>query len=356
VQGQSTQSFQRLGPIANVAQLAEKLGANPADISAQVGFDIRQLHADQRMPLQSAVNVLEVGAQLTRCPHFGLLVGASTVEETHGVIFQLAKTAPNLKQFWADHIAWQPGYTSGAIIYMHSFGEDCALGYGVVDRDAVGSVHFYDCVVAIGLALMRLAMGDTALPSEILMCRRAPADFQPYRKIIRVPIRFNESQTCMVFSRKALSLPVPSADPARRAALLQDLQTMLARHGGTPVTALRRALRPLLLDGMPSMADAARSLGLSSRTLRRRLAQENLTFEEIRDDVRFTVARELLALTDLPIGDIAEALAFSTHAAFTNAFQRWSGKAPSTWRTTLTRSATVGPEQHSAKTVAETAT
>jgi AraC-like DNA-binding protein len=80
------------------------------------------------------------------------------------------------------------------------------------------------------------------------------------------------------------------------------------------------------MDGM------ARSLGLVPRTLRRQLSAEGTVFETIRDDVRFNAARELLALTDLPVGEIADALAFASHSAFGQAFRRWSGSSPTAWR------------------------
>jgi AraC-like DNA-binding protein len=66
--------------------------------------------------------------------------------------------------------------------------------------------------------------------------------------------------------------------------------------------------------------------------LRRHLAEEGITFEAVRDDVRFVLARELLALTDLPIGEISASLVFSNQTAFVRAFRRWSGSTPSQWR------------------------
>jgi AraC-like DNA-binding protein len=95
---------------------------------------------------------------------------------------------------------------------------------------------------------------------------------------------------------------------------------------------LRHLLRPQLLGEAPSMESAAAAMGLGPRTLRRRLAAEGLTFEAVRDDVRFTVAREFLDMTRLPVGEISAALAFASHSAFDQAFRRWSGTSPSGWR------------------------
>ncbi len=80
------------------------------------------------------------------------------------------------------------------------------------------------------------------------------------------------------------------------------------------------------------MIGAARVLGMDPRVLRRRLAAEGTTFEALRDEVRFVVAREYLSLSDLTILEISDALAFGTHAAFSRAFHRWSGTTPTHWR------------------------
>jgi AraC-like DNA-binding protein len=83
---------------------------------------------------------------------------------------------------------------------------------------------------------------------------------------------------------------------------------------------------------------------MSPRSLRRHLDAEGLSFEAVRDDVRFTVARELLEMTHLPIGEISAALAFASHSAFDQAFRRWSGTSPTAWRRGQTGLFLVGGE------------
>ena len=80
------------------------------------------------------------------------------------------------------------------------------------------------------------------------------------------------------------------------------------------------------------MPEAAEKLGLHPRTLRRRLADEGLTFRGLRDELRFSIACELLEMTDLPITDISEAVAAASPGNLTSAFRRWSGMTPSEWR------------------------
>ena len=95
---------------------------------------------------------------------------------------------------------------------------------------------------------------------------------------------------------------------------------------------LRHCMKPLLMQDEYALDAIARRLKIYPRTLNRRLLDEGTSFAEIRDEARFRLAQELLALTDLPIGDVAAALSYSFHGNFVRAFRRWGGMTPSEWR------------------------
>lgn len=77
----------------------------------------------------------------------------------------------------------------------------------------------------------------------------------------------------------------------------------------------------------PSPATAALALGMGTRTLRRRLAEEGTSFRELHDQVRRVFAVELLE-AGLPPARVARRLGYAGPAAFTHAFRRWHGVAP----------------------------
>jgi AraC-like DNA-binding protein len=80
------------------------------------------------------------------------------------------------------------------------------------------------------------------------------------------------------------------------------------------------------------MPEIAGVLGVHPRTLRRRLADEGTTFDDLLEEVRRSMARELLELTDMPMSEIADALAFAAPGVFTDWFRRALGVPPSGWR------------------------
>lgn len=127
---------------------------------------------------------------------------------------------------------------------------------------------------------------------------------------------------------------MPEADPERLRRLEQQAQTI---GKGELDSRLRRALRILLLNGRSSGQEVSALLLLHRRTLNRRLHDQGTNFQRVLDEIRFEVARQLLDNTQLPLTDIAASLGYSESSAFTRAFRRWCGVAPSRRRRTESR-------------------
>ena len=129
-----------------------------------------------------------------------------------------------------------------------------------------------------------------------------------------------------------MSFPLAEADPVRKKAALSDIQRMVNLAPWGLDGLIRHTVGPMLSTGKCTLADIARKAGFHPRTLQRQLRLEGMSFGAIRDDVRYVVARDLLALTPLSVLEIALSLCFSTQSSFIHAFQRWSGTSPARWR------------------------
>jgi AraC-like DNA-binding protein len=98
------------------------------------------------------------------------------------------------------------------------------------------------------------------------------------------------------------------------------------------VAQVRAAIHGELKGGDPSLDHVARKLGTSRRSLQRRLADEDLTYAQVLDDVRSTMARAYLAQRDLSIAEVAYLLGFTEQSSFTRAFRRWTRTSPGEFR------------------------
>jgi AraC-like DNA-binding protein len=96
---------------------------------------------------------------------------------------------------------------------------------------------------------------------------------------------------------------------------------------------VRRALASRIAAGTTRMSSIARQLGMSERTLHRRLAEDGVSYQDLLEEVRKAAAGRYLDESTLAIGEIAYLLGYSEPAAFHRAFKRWYATTPEHFRT-----------------------
>jgi len=124
---------------------------------------------------------------------------------------------------------------------------------------------------------------------------------------------------------------IGDADPYLNSLLVKYCEEAISNHragSGAWRLNVENAIAPLLPHGRAEMAEVAQRLGISQRTLGRRLASEGHTFGEVLDGLRFDLATRYLHEHDLPISEVAWLLGYQETSAFYHAFKRWSGKTP----------------------------
>jgi AraC-like DNA-binding protein len=323
-------SSQRLGTLADLPVLLRERGVDPAPVFSGSGLDPDTITPDSCAPLEVALSLLDRAVEASDCAELGLLLGLRFTLEKHGPIGRLMRTAPTLREALADYVSWQHGYSTGAIVYLARMGDDHAFGFGVHVPLSSVSHTVYDFVCGVGVRLVAELTDRRAQPVELHVSRRAPEPASPYARLVRCRIVFNRPLNGLILDRAALGTPLPTHDPAERRALLTTMEARIVAAGGQAAQ-VRRAIRRALLEEPPRMAAIADDLGLHPRTLRRRLAAEGTTFDHLLDEVRQTVARELVELTDMPLSEIGDALAFASPGVFSGWFRRVFGMPPSAW-------------------------
>ncbi|MFO1151076.1 MAG: AraC family transcriptional regulator ligand-binding domain-containing protein [Alsobacter sp.] len=324
--------MQRVGVFAELPSILSAAGVDPMEVFEGLDVELAGLRHDTKLPIETVLAAFDRASRRLSCPHLGLLVGARFSFAIHGPIGRLMKAAATLEDALMDFVTWQQGYSNAAVVYLNKVAEGGALGYGAYVRSAPGSRQLYDCVMTVACRMVSDLTGGKARPVEVLLSHSRPDDVRPYLKHLTGPVRFNQVQSCVVLDERTLKMALPGYDPAARLAAHGELEALAATVIPSVSAKVAHRMKPLLHLGIPDFEAVAEVLNLHPRTLRRRLKTEGTTFEDIRDQVRFALARELLDMTDLPIGEISEAVAFSTHTAFVIAFRRWTGTTPSQWR------------------------
>ena len=321
---------QRASAAAELPALLHEIGIDAARVFDGTGLDPAGFAPDTRVAFADLHLLLDRAARATGMPDIGLRLGLRFRMEHHGALGALMESAPTLGAGLAALVRWQPGYSSGAVVFLRREGGLTAFGSAITSAASRPRRPYLDVVMGIGVRMVAHLSGGAARPAELHMAVRAPADRRPYERGLGAPVRFDQPLTCLFLPDEALDLPVPGHDPVAHARLATEIAGMVTEPALE--TRVRGALRTLILGRKPTMEAVAEALGLHPRTLRRRLGEDGRVFESLRDDVRLAAALELLELTDLPVGEIADSLSYASPAVFAEAFRRMRGLSPRDWR------------------------
>jgi AraC-like DNA-binding protein len=185
--------------------------------------------------------------------------------------------------------------------------------------------------------LLRIYCGEDAQPREVLFPYAAPPHRAEYTRVFGGKERFGQPVTALRFDRAMLSQEAVHKNPRLTALLTGEAERMLGRlqRGTTHGERVRDALASMGAGNKPTMSAVARRLGISVRSLRRRLDEEGLSFPKLVEEVHLALAKRLLEHPDRSIYEIAFEMGFSDASAFNRAFRRWSGVTPGQYRASL---------------------
>lgn len=325
--------FQRAGAAVLIAPLLRDYGIDPLAVAQEIQFpvEIAELKPDTIVSLDNLLLYLDAAVRASGDPLFSFKLGARYRWATHGVIHRLTTSARCLRNALIDFCEYQRLYSNATSVHLHRFGADVVLGFGAYAGTPRFLSHLYALSAGVGYNLIHDLTGGAVRPLELHFSTDAPRNLKGLTALFPGCIlRFNQSQTGVILAGDTIDWPLPGYDPVARLRFIAEIEQA---YGGTPMRVkVQRLIRPQLLNEDPSMVGMARLLNIHPRSLRRALAKEGTTFEEIRDGVRNAIARELLEITRLSIGEISTILAFASHGSFVRAFERWNDMPPRAWR------------------------
>ncbi|WP_374690560.1 AraC family transcriptional regulator [Accumulibacter sp.] len=207
------------------------------------------------------------------------------------------------------------------------------LGFDHGRGDAAVGPLLTDFSLSILIAMCRVNAGHSLSPVSVQLRRPEPANPEPWHAFFGCPIAFGEPADAFLLAGEVANAPLPSANIP----LANTFDTFLSEQlaglfADDIVSRCKTTILQHLTSGMPSAPAVAHSLGLSQRSLQRRLAALGLTFQSVVDETRHELARRYLDDPGKSITEITFLLGFSEQSAFTRAFRRWSGMAPSSYR------------------------
>lgn len=294
------------------------------------------LREDGRVSLQREHRLWEAAAQLSGDDYLGLTLGAVEDARRGNLAAYLCLQQPDLESMWAmfaryhrlvhDVAVLEATTEDGADVIEHGFPETLPQPPRIPSEFTLAVVWRASCLVT-GQELDLREVHWSHSESERLAIYRTKFP-------TAVQIRFGQPRNRLVFAPGTLGLPVLGGDPSLGRILEQHAQQALAAlpTSRTMETEVRELLPTLLATGDSGIDTIARRLGLSRRTLQRRLEADRADFRSIVDQVRRELALRYIQDRSLNVSEVGFLCGFSELAAFSRAFRRWCGMSPRVYR------------------------
>ncbi|MEM6768066.1 MAG: AraC family transcriptional regulator ligand-binding domain-containing protein [Bacteroidota bacterium] len=172
-------------------------------------------------------------------------------------------------------------------------------------------------------------------PLTVAFMHDPPRDMEDYHKAFNCPILFNQPENYITYKSTDLDMRTAKADLSINKFLVDRVEE---ETKGIEVSAIKIAvdvehlIEDALPSGIPNIDQIGEHIGMSSRTLKRRLAQNGLTFRDLIRQTQERLSKNLLRNTSRTISEIAFQTGFSEQSAFSRAFKRWTGQSPLDFR------------------------
>ena len=315
-----------------VAELARK-GYPARRLLGQAGIEELNLATDgARIGITEHCDFFELAAEATRNPCLGLEFGETRDTRDAGLIGYVGLSSPSLLDALRNLARYRKVFSDAIEIDVDALETHGRLQWwyhGLPRGSGCQIVEFY--AVNLVRALREMADEWFALLSVSFVHPRSEGA-AALEAFFGCPVRFGAEENAIVLRRDDLARQMRSADDRLLTILRRYCEEVLSRHAEQAPPVVERVER-IIADGLShgnvTLSRVASKLGMSTRSLTRRLAEHETSFKVLVENLRRDLALRYLEGTTLGLTEIAFLLGYSEVSSFTHAFKRWTGKTPS---------------------------
>jgi len=323
-------------PASHAVELAKvvKLLGVPGDMLFEgTGLSLPALQQpDARISLSAGERLVARAIALTGQPGLGIMLGFRMRVPAHGYLGFAAMTAPTLRHAIDLAVRYAPTRTTALAFRLQEGASDAA--FFIEERCELGAArHTVLFALAVGMWRMGESLTGKQLVGTAEFAFPAPS-FAPQVVGSPVTAEYGKPAHCLRFNRAYLDLRLVLAEPTASQLAQEQCERALEALDRAGLEARVREVLPRAGGGVRSADEVATALGISSRTLHRKLKAEGVTFSDITDAWQHRQACVLLRDERLSIEQVAERTGYSDVSNFNRAFRRWTQLTPAAYRKT----------------------
>ena len=329
--------------LSNYLEVAQSVGLDGPRMLRQAGIAPETLdYPDKQLPASAVTGLLDRSAELSGCESFAVMLAETRSFASLGPLSLLLERLPNMRDVIRAAIDFQRHMNDVVEISLEDGGDSCLIRLDLAP--GYWSVQAFDYIMVMAYRVLAAASGNRWKPDCVHLVRPPPDDSSPWRRAMPVPVEFGDTFNGLSSSAAAMLAPNPLADEtmARHARRLLHLVPVKARDEGVRER-VRRSITLLLPSGRATIDQIAAQLGLSARSLQRRLDDEGYQFAELLAGVRRELATAYLANSTHPVTTVAALLGYASPSSFTRWFAGAFGVSPQAWRAGQAANDDTGP-------------
>ena len=316
-----------------VFQLAQHYRMEPALV-----LSCAQLSSEEfakpgaRFPADHFSHVLQALVHASNNPRIALSLGEATQPRLLGSIGFIMSTAPTLDKAYQTLVDYFPLLFEGAVLKIEQTIEGTLLTIEMSQPDLQTVEYFLACLVN----WPRWLTGQQVPVSFVRLGFAEPDDIQPYQRFFAAEVEFNAACNQILLPSQYLTHSCLDANAEMHQLHREFADSLLSKSNqqSALVAQIRQLIRQQLNEGRGSVRreQIADNVGVSLRTLQRKLGALGTSFQDVYDLTRREVSLQHIQRGELSFGEIAFQLGFSNQSAFQKAFKRWMGVPPSMYR------------------------
>jgi AraC-like DNA-binding protein len=331
----------RVGVLRNFKELVVSLGGDPAVLLQQSRIEPATLNdANGFIPYASIAQLFERAAAELNCPDFGMRLAA--VQEGTKVMGPLEvamRNSPTLGdafRYCTEHVE---AYSTALQICYEKLPDDnrVFMHFEIVLPGITNQSQAMEHAFALTQHSTCAISGGQARAREVWFTHEPLAPLSSYRTHFKATVRFGQIMSGLFFDEQDFDVPVPNTDPQLYEIATSFIDQRFPPAAASVSTRVRSIIGRLLLEGNCTHERVASALGLHPRTLQRRLREEQVSFESIKDSVRRDVALRYLRQPNVSLVRVTEILGYSETSVLSRSCHRWFSASPRQLRNELTR-------------------
>ncbi len=302
---------------------------------------------DLRLPADVLIDVLDAAARLTGNDAIGLRVGMQFRPADFMDIGYAIAAAGTISEALDINCRYQPLTQDIVRLKVETIGRRTRLVCDSMIPEPARMRRVIEAIIAGYTMIGRWLLYDQDQPARLVTFRHnepEPETCEIYRELFGAAVRFGAEADMLEFDAALMNRPLANANPAQVALLRRRLDERLAamQSGETLKFRVMNTISSQLRTGRPSLPKTAHLLGLSERTLRRRLDDLGLRFSDLLQAARREACEAYLREPGFSHAEIAQLIGYSDQSAYSRAFRSWFGMTPQAYRDRLASHAARG--------------